>query len=358
MDNQGNDIVKKLDKIKIDLTGVTIPKNDGDENLYCYKEAKKNRQFFNDRRTVVFINGMNNTGKEHATSALALSWVQMCNVIGVYNATDGGLNDLIQCLGDKDQFNGIFSKSAKNKITGGNQRTTEVSADAARNALSRNHAQVALFDVLRRKENAKLEIFAHSQGNLILSNVLQAIAAVDGPAALTGRIVHTFGSPSINWPTGIKKFEHGFTWDPVTWLSGFDSSWSISKVGMPTGSMNPITHGFLEYMKQDAAFIVNRFRWGSLGVTINMDEDGLATSLAAMKKNTGRVYEVFEHLNVHHNSDVDDVAVRYVKLVKRAPGVPQAIKSHKKLLPFLIRMMDEGWTSTEEKNAISFLKSI
>ena len=95
--------------------------------------------------------------------------------------------------------------------------------------------------------------------------MLQAIAAVDGPKPWSVRTVQTFGSPAVNGTgAGITKYEHGFTWDPVTFLAGFDSTWTISKVGMPSGSMNPITHAFLEYMKRDPAFVVNRFRWGGL----------------------------------------------------------------------------------------------
>jgi hypothetical protein len=306
---------------------------------------------------------MLNDGSDHAISALALSLVQMCPVVGVYNKTAGkglvgGTQDLLQCLADKDQFNGPLSFSAQNKARVGTMLSNKTTETVIVQALSRNPAQVSLFNELRKPENKSCEIFAHSQGNLILSNVLQAIAAVDGQQAIAGRIVHTFGSPAVNWPKGITKLEHGFTFDPVNWLSGFDLSFSISKVGMPSGSLNPITHGFLEYLKKDPAFVINRFRVGGLGMTFNMDEEGLAKSLAAMSTNMPRVKAIFEYLNANHNSDADDVAVIYVKLIKTSQAIGNALKGDPELVKLLIRILDEGWTSAEEKEAIAWLNRL
>jgi hypothetical protein len=342
---------------KIDLTGAKIPKSDGEINEYAYKEALTSGQF-NKARSVIFINGMRNSGEDHAKSALALSWVQMCTVVGVYNATVSGWRDFEQCIGDKNQFNGLFAPSAQATVAIGTLPGQRTSAEAARFALDRNHAQVELFDLLRKPENHQREIFAHSQGNLILSNALQAIAAVDGHGAIAGYTVHTFGSPAVNWPRGLAKHEHGFTWDPITFLAGFDMTWSISKVGMPSDSLNPITHSFLEYLKRDPAFVVNRFRWGGLGVTFNMDEDGLALALAAMGTNMRRVRGIFEHLDKKHNSDADDVAVRYINLVKDSRPIIAALKADAPLVQLLIRTLDEGWTSAGEQKAIDFLRAI
>lgn len=339
---------------KIDLTGARIPRADGAVNEYAYREAVASGQFDRTRK-VVFVNGMNNSGEDHAESALALSWVQMCTVVGVYNASGGGMTDFLQCIGDKNQFDGPLSFTAQNKVAIGTMFTNRTPVEVARKALGRNPAQVALFDLLRRTK--RRDIFAHSQGNLILSNVLQAIVAVDGPQGIAGYKVYTFGSPAVNWPAGVTKYESGFTWDPVAFLAGFDASWSISKVGMPKGSMNPITHGFLEYIKCDPAFVVNRFRWGSLGVTFDMDEVGLADALVAMGGNTRRVLAIFEHLNDKHTSDADDVAVLYVERVKKSPVLSAAVKADRPLTNLLVKVMDEGWTSDDEKKAIAFLQA-
>ena len=42
-------------------------------------------------------------------------------------------------------------------------------------------------------------------------------------------------------------------------------------------------------MKNDPAFVVNRFRWGGWGMTVSLDEKGLATALISMGKNLQRV---------------------------------------------------------------------
>ncbi len=339
---------------KIDLTGVKIPRVDGEVNQYAYKEAVES-DYFDTNRHVTFVNGMNNSGENHAEACLALSWVQMCNVTGVFNKSNGGFQDFLQCVADKNQFDGPVSFSAKTKVAIGSMFGTRTTVEAARHALRRNPAQVALFDHLRR--HPRRDVFAHSQGNLILSNVLQAIVATDGEGAIRGYTVYTFGSPAVNWPAGLTKHESGFTWDPVTFLAGFDTSWSISKVGMPKGSLNPITHGFLEYLKCDPEFTVNRFRVGSLGVTFNMDEEGLAECLAAMGRNTERVFTIFEHLDKHHNSDADDVAVLYVGHLKKSLALAAAVKSDARLTNLLVKVMDEGWTSDDEKAAIAFLRA-
>jgi hypothetical protein len=339
-----------------DLTGYPVPTADGEVNTYVNKEAEAQAEYFSATRKAVFVNGMANSGEAHATSAIALSLVQMSPVVGVYNKTAGAVADLVQCLGDKNQFNGV-SFSAQNKAKLGTLLSNRTPETVIVQALSRNPAQVALFHLLRKPEFKASEIFAHSQGNLILSNALQGIAAVDGPQAIAGRVVHTFGSPAVNWPKGINKLEHGFTFDPVNWLSGFDPSFSISKVGMPSGSLNPITHGFLEYLKKDPAFVVNRFRAGSWGMTFRMDEDGLAACLAAMGPNMPRVRAIFDHLDANHNSDADDVAVRYVGLIKNTPTA-RALAADKDLVRRLIKVLDEGWTDDAEKKAISWLKAL
>ena len=334
------------------------PTLDGEVHDYTHWEVaalkKAESPCVDPARKVIFVNGMGNTGENHAESALALSLVQMCTVIGVFNKTGGTFTDLVQCVADKNQFDGL-SLSAKNAV-GIRLIFGQTSIQAARNALSRNRAQVALFDVVRA--NRGREIFAHSQGNLILSNVLQAVAAVDGPSALHGLVVHTFGSPAVNWPSGITKHEHGFTFDPVNWLSGFDSTFTISKVGWPQGSWNPITHGFLEYMKNDPTFLVNRYRTGGLGVTFDMDEEALAKALADMGPNMRRVYDIFQHLRANHGSDADDVAELYVDLARTRPMVANALKSYRPLRDLLIRILGSGATFPGEARAIAYLQAL
>ncbi len=344
----------------------SIPTQNGQLTYYVNSEAQQTR-WFNPTRKVIFINGMMNSGIDHRDSALALSLLQMCPVHGVFNQSGGFFKDLGQCIADKYQFDGPIARSPsealdraeeKQKKALGPKRTR---AQLMEDVLARNPAALAVFRLLRRSEMRNAPVFAHSQGNLILANVLSAILAVDGSSGLSGRIVYTFGSPTVNWPAGFKPIECGFTFDPITWLAGFDTSFSISKLGMPNGAINPITHGFLEYLKHDPAFVVNRFRWGSLGVTASMDEEGLAEAMVAMDTNIPRVQAILEHLDKKHNSDADDVALLYVQKLQKAGNKTQiahAIRSTPAFRQLLTRVMDEGWTSSEEKSAIAFINSL
>lgn len=331
-----------------------VPAVDGQVTTFVDAEAAAATRYFDHERTVVFVNGMANSGEEHQQSAFALSLMQMCTVVGVYNATGGFAIDLMQCLGDKHQFDGPLASSASSAIGRG-----AVRAGAAEDVLRRNPASAAMFRLLRSPEFRGVDVFAHSQGNLILSNALSAIEVVDGSSAVGQYTVYTFGSPARSWPRATRLVECGFTFDPVTWMAGMDFSFSISKLGMPADSLVPITHSFKEYLFNDEAFVVNRFRWGGLGVTFSMDEAGLAHALVRMGHNLPRVTGVFRYLANYHWSDVDDVALLYIEElqhVPQGPGLLQAIRSERPLLDLLVRALEGGWTSGRERAAIDFLK--
>lgn len=335
------------------------PGYDGEVNTYVSGEARSTG-YYDPNRTVIFVNGMANSGEDHRRSALALSLLQMCTVVGVYNLSGGFFIDLAQCLGDKYQFDGPLASSPTSAVSSG-RGSRALAAQAESVLAARNAAAGSLFRLLRQMEYRDSAVFAHSQGNLILSNVLSAIEIVDGASEVSRHDVYTFGSPSMNWPRSVRLQECGFTFDPVTWLAGVDWSFSISKVGMPSGSVMPVTHSFLEYVRMDAAFVVNRFRWGGLGVTFSMDEAGLARALVNMGHNMPRVLGVFEHLAAYHSSDVDDVALLYVEElqhVSQGPGILNAIRGEDRLRRLLVRSMEEGWTSGRERNAIDFLNRL
>lgn len=329
-----------------------IPTVDGEINDYLNPEVKRPQMM----KTIVFINGMANTGVDHKESALALSLVQMSRVTGVYNKTSGFRQDLIQCLGDKNQFNG-FSLSAAHRIVWDHGVTLGQKIDVMRRSLSRNPAQVSLFDLLRRV-SGPCEVFAHSQGNLILSNVLQALDAIGGSQTLRTMRVYSFGSPALNWPAGVKRVEMAYTLDPVSWLGGIDLSFSVSKLGMPSGSWNPVTHAFLQYLNDDPAFVINRFRTGGWGVTFNMDEDGLAQCLAEMGDNTDRVFDILSYLKRNNPTDSDDIALAYTGLAQKDKKLEQVVRGDGRLKSLLIELMSAGYTGTDEKAAIAYLRAL
>ena len=90
----------------------------------------------------------------------------------------------------------------------------------------------------------------------------------------------------------------------------------------------------------------------------SMDEQGLAK---ALYKDCGiavhKVYAVFLELDNNYNSDADDVAYLYANLVKTGGNaVQQALKLHKPLNNLLIRILDDGWTTTEEHRTMQYLQ--
>ena len=91
--------------------------------------------------------------------------------------------------------------------------------------------------------------------------------------------------------------------------------------------------------------------------TLNMDEEGLAKALLAEDSQT--TLAVFVRLDDQYNSDADDVAEIYVNLVKAKGGAAlSALKSNKPLIQRLIKVMDEGWTTSGEEECIKFLRGL
>lgn len=349
------------------------PKNDGDITKY-YNTLSKRSRYFNSNKSVIFINGMKVSPQAHMENALALSELQMCNVIGVYNASewnekDSLVNrmkgiglDLWQCLLDKTTFHGPdasplakpFVQLFRDFFLQG-----KVNENTVRTLFIYNKVNEHLFDLLRSQEHRYTTIFAHSQGNLILSNVLTGILLADGRPALLGREINSFGSPVVNWPPPIKPNEFAFTCDPVALLSGIDFTFTITKVGSNIRDGTLFNHGFLQYVKNDPAFVVNRHakKWG---ITWSLDNEGLADEIIKMENNLWRIENIFKYLYDNH-FDKDDVVLAYVKKLMRLPQkhiIIDAIKRSSFLRYILINSMEKGWTSKDEQGAINYLKSI
>lgn len=363
-----------------------LPTRDGGINLYVSLEAKASGSF-QGGKSAIFVNGMANSPEDHRQSAVELSLLLMRPVYGLFNQSNSAFVDLFQCVLDKHRFSTTdfvgntlqTGADIVEYLKGGNAIKDDTAKMAViRDLLSVNPASLALFDLLRRPNVRNIPIYAHSQGNLLLSNALTAIEAVYGTSANLGREVNSYGSPTVYWPAGLNHREYAFIGDPVALLSGFDFGFNVSKVGLHNWNRNAgkadkfgvklkpsidwgiISHGFLIYMYNDPQFVVNRFRTGSFGQTLNMDEDGLADALIEMSRNTVRVLKIFEHLAKDRNCDADDVAVLYVQKLrasvrKNGPAI-RGLQLNGKFRKLLIRILDEGWTSGDEYAAIDWLK--
>ncbi len=108
---------------------------------------------------------------------------------------------------------------------------------------------------------------------------------------------------------------------------------------------------------------IRRFCTSPLGftsITMKMDEKGLAAAIyRELAGDTATIHEVFQELNERRNTDADDVAEIYVNLLQSKKGPPLlAVAKDVKLKSLLIKILDEGWTSSGEKACIEFLRNL
>lgn len=338
-----------------------IPDRDGAVTRYVADEVR-NKSWFNPNRQIIFVNGMGNTGANHAESCYELSLMMGATVLGVYNRTDGFWSDLGQCIKDKINLSGAQSQSlmsfdswkavvdmaylaARSNNPGLDKRDFVGTLIAGNNA---THALYALL-VGQGGTGPGIEIFCHSQGNLITSNALTAVAIAQGSQAIAGMQVNSFGSPCRYWPPGIARVNNAFTFDGVSFLD-LRMDLTSSKVGFK------VAHGFMEYARHDGEFVVNRFRWGGWGLTFNMDEQGLAAFCVEQGENTRRLRSIFTRLRDAHPSDSDDVAVAYVNLLsdQRIARLKQADPG---FIDLLIGLLESGAVFGDERAAARRLRA-
>lgn len=95
------------------------------------------------------------------------------------------------------------------------------------------------------------------------------------------------------------------------------------------------------------------------GFWTGVDEAGMAQALATgHRNNLTFLQRVFASLNNDYNTDTDDIALEYVRLVRRDTGLQQLLRGNRALRDLLIQLMDEGWTSAEEQDAIRYLRGL
>ena len=182
---------------------------------------------------------------------------------------------------------------------------------------------------------------------------------------IDGIEVNSYGSPCRYWPKGIRHQNFAFTFDPVALLdlrAGFSTSkiGFVGVLGIPLNLDPMYSHSFLRYMDNDAEFVVNRFRWGSFGLTASMDEVGLAKFLVSIGNNTRRLKKIFERLKTGHWTDSDDVAFEYVSRMRKGHHATMVAMAHADaaLIKLLIELLESGWTTTSERAEITYLKAL
>jgi len=137
------------------------------------------------RGTLVFVNGMGETRASDAAQLQRVANGTGMNVVGVYNATEGTLKDLVQCLKDKLD-------------------------------LGTNKAVDSLADLVYSKVKAgePVRVMAHSQGALITQRALQDVqnrlmvedgmTRAEAQRAMSKVGVETFGGAGSSFVDGPK----------------------------------------------------------------------------------------------------------------------------------------------------------
>jgi len=338
-----------------------VPNADGAVTRFVSPEVR-GKSWFNPAKSVIFVNGMLNTGMDHKASAEALSLMLGCPVIGVYNKKDGFWRDLYQCVTDKAQMTGLQTSNVSHNTdwikffdsvwqSMRKTRPTATKEDLIYELLSSNAAAQSLFALLVGTPGGMLgtPIYCHSQGNLVTSNALAGVTLARGAGAVRGLEVHSYGSPARGWPAGLNRTNQAYTFDPVSFLD-LRMDWSSSKVGFK------VAHGFLEYVKQDGEFVVNRFRTGGWGMTVNMDEKGLAKYCVSLGTNTRRLRAIFDRLEKAHFTDSDDVALEYVALLSNSQ-ISALQSTDPVLITQLVRLLKAGIYTTGERRAVERLEA-
>lgn len=139
--------------------------------------------------------------------------------------------------------------------------------------------------------------------------------------------------------------------------------------GGPVGvAIGVIVGGVLGSMLADHAYVeaagtsdpaTRSFVARFTGFWSGVDEEGMARALASEhRSNAAFVHRVFVSLNNDYSTDADDVALAYVEIARRDNAVSQTIRSNRNLRDYLIQLMTEGWTSTEEQRAIAYLRGL
>lgn len=210
---------------------------------------------------VLFVNGMQGSPTKFRAQACSVAALSGGPVWGVYNgsgesflfgdnkgnATIAGqepgniLTDLIECLTDKlqstdwDQFTTWFKK--KRGVS-----QSQIETEMGENLTRFNRATGSLFKKLLEPGFENAHIVAHSQGNIITCNAVNAVAAVRGAKAITSMQIEAVASPVVFWSeAGMMGQDivtiHALANDLVAWLGANVTDLPYLWLRKPVGRM-------------------------------------------------------------------------------------------------------------------------
>ena len=152
-----------------------------------------------------------------------------------------------------------------------------------------------------------------------------------------------------NWP------EHGHEADPGGRPCPIQH---LDALGLPRGFGQTLGVGFGEAVGRSdpkTRNFIDRFTSFWTGV----DESALARALAVEHRaNPAFVQRVLRSLHNDYYTDADDVALEYVRLMRLDCSLAGVVRGHRGLRSQMIELMDEGWTSGKEQDAIRYLRGL
>ncbi len=184
------------------------------------------RQARSNQNPVLFVNGIKGSGKKFRQQALMTSAFSGGPVEGVFNKSEGMPKDFLQCINDKRTSSEFMRVKAK--IGGlvdsladavGLAENRSVAKSWVEDSISDNLATLSLFRKLLNPSYGSATIVAHSQGNIITANAMNAVAALLGPSAIQRMRVISVGSPVVFWSAVKNVHSFGFKNDAVVLFS-------------------------------------------------------------------------------------------------------------------------------------------
>jgi hypothetical protein len=217
------------------------PKEDGDINTYITSPCQwtllienagkiekrvASRGKRKSNQPVLYVNGIKGSEKKHRQQALMTSAFSGGPVEGVFNKSEGMPRDFDQCINDKrtssefmavkGKIGGLVDSFADFVGLGGKESIAQSWVEAS---ISDNPATLALFRKLLTPGYSQATVVAHSQGNIIAANALNAVAALRGKEAIAKMRVVAVGSPVVFWSNVKNVHSFGFKNDAVALMS-------------------------------------------------------------------------------------------------------------------------------------------
>lgn len=191
---------------------------------------------------VIFVNGMQGSPVKFRAQACAVAALSGGGVLGVYNGSgtsfllgdnkgqaeiagdkSGGiLTDLVECLTDKLQSTDWDQVTTWFKRKRGVPQQ-QIESEMAQNLSRFNRAAGSLYALLLQPGFENARVVAHSQGNIITCNAVNALAATRGNKAISGMRIYAVASPVMFWSEAGMFGEgvvstHALANDLVAWL--------------------------------------------------------------------------------------------------------------------------------------------